>query len=362
MSATIEPRSPLRLPISAPDQGLTLPPGEPRSRLGELALRRFNGRVELRADDWLVELLLVGGQPAAAALAGPGVDPPLHGRAALQALLDHATIPWTCRLEPLADPLPRALTGLAEAAQPLPVDGSGGLRAVLRGLVERRAAGVLELHSGLRWARAVLGQGQLLGSYADASPRLTASLEPLGGLLGGPPPELAWYPAVEAPPLSLPTEPTGAEAPNPELERQVIWIVSRFEGAWGRARERGNLLFGLQQALAEMLEATQMLARELEREQPDLAALDEELATLTAADRQPPSLAELDFRLAELPPAEACPRLVELVVQALHRVAQSNLGSSLADFCRQATASLEDEVRATLAPTAGQVDGNRSER
>jgi hypothetical protein len=346
--------SPLRLPAGSTETSSALSPDGLRARLEELARRSFSGRIELRADDWLADLLLCDGRPVAAALGGPGLEQPLVGQPALEALVGQASVPWTCGLETMDSALLAALAGLAAEPRVCRIATSENLRILLRELVSREQDGLLELSVGARWGRVALSGGRLLGAYTSDAPELVMSLAQLGDLMAAEVPLVAWYPASAATFLAIPASPASVGAGPAEVERQVIWIVSRFEGAWGRARERGGLADDFQEALARMLDELLRLAADLENTRGDPLALEAALACLSEAEAEPRPLVEIDRRLDDLTPQRACPLLVELVAEALRRIVWSCPEPNLAEFCRQTAQALDDELR-TAFPTQSTV-------
>jgi hypothetical protein len=313
--------------------------------------------MELQADDWLAEVLLHDGQILAAALGGPGLDRPLAGSAALAALLDQTEVAWRCRLVPLDEPLAAALAGLGGEPRPLRLGRAEELRELLRELAGGGESGVLELSAGERWARTAICAAQVLGAFSDDSPSLTPSLAPLGTLLAGPLPLVRWYPAATAAPLALPPAPAVEGAVPAEVERQVIWIVSRFEGAWSRAREGRASPAELAESLIEMLRPLLTLASELEKARGNPAALEAALAGLAEASPPEDELLALNERLDGVGPQQACPILVELVAGALRRIVLACPDPNLAECCRQAARALETELRAAFPAPAGRKEG-----
>lgn len=348
MNAALQELSPLRLPHAADEALLGLPACEPGACFEVLTRRGFNGCAALSADPWQAEVLFYRGQPLAAALFDGKVEPRV-GAEALAALLGRSEEDWTGHLEPLAEPLLVALAGLDGGPEPYDLETAEALRALLRTLAQRGASGVLELERGPRWARLVLSGGGVLGCYLDRHRQLSRTLAPLGELLDGPA-AARWYAAGEPRPLTVSRIEAGANAGWLEIERQVIWIVSRFEGEWGRARDRGDLTFGLQEALADMLESLLALAEVVERSASDQAALVSALNQLIADARPHRPLPELDVRLREAGVAGACQILVELVGQALRRIVRACPEPTLADYCRQAAQALARELQASSAP------------
>lgn len=347
MTLDLQIGSPLRLPRGQVETAAVLPPDGLRARLEELGRVGFGGRLELQAHDWLAELLLREGRPLAAALGGPGLAQPLRGQEALAALLEQAGVPWTCRLAPLeALPL-AALAGVGAAPRALPLPSAQALRGLLRELAERGEDGILELSLDGRWARALVAGGKLLGAYSETSPRLAPSLIALGELLRGTVPRAAWYPAAEASELALPA-PSVAEASFAEIEQRVIWIVSSFEGALGRARERGAD-DEVHVALLELLTRLQRLARALEAARGGAEGLDAALARLDLDVRPADRMAEIDPHLQQLTPAQAWPRLTELAMRALERIALACPEPAVAQYCHQARFALEAELQRARA-------------
>ena len=359
MNAALHGLSPLRLPHAADDALLGLPVPEPGACFEVLARRGFNGFAALAAGQWQAEVLFYRGQPLAAAVFDGEPEPGLGGEA-LAALLGCSGDDWTGHLEPLAEPLLRALSGLAELPESYDLETAEDLRALLRTLAQRGTAGVLELEHGSRWARVLLSEGGVLGCYLDRDRQLSQTLAPLGELLSGAA-TARWYPAGEPRPLAVPQVEAGSHAGWLEIERQVIWIVSRFEGEWGRARERGDVTFGLQEALADMLESLLALTEAVERSASDQAALEAALNQLIADARPHRPLPELDVRLRESDVEGACQILVELVGQALRRIVRACPEPGLADYCRQAALALERELQAVSLPASAPSGPSRIE-
>jgi hypothetical protein len=316
-----------------------------------LASRGFSGRVTFQNDDYLAELLMRGGQLLAATLGGPSPAPDRGGQDALDALTALPPASWVCHVEPLEPSLLTALAGLGAEPEVCNLNTVAGLRALLRDLAQRGENGVLELVASPpghpHWARAVLADGRLLGSYSDSAPRLEASLEPLGGLLSRPMQPIRWFPAA-ASPLTIPPAVAAVAGPVEAIERQVIWIVSRFEGDWVRARERAAPVYALQESLLQMLESLLALAGAVESQADDSAGL--EAALDRPVEVTPRSLAELDPRLQGLGPAQTCPILAEMVADALQRIVLPFPEPNLTECCRQAALALQSELRAVLPP------------
>jgi hypothetical protein len=351
VSAADFPRSALRLPAGEPQTAAMIPPGGLRNRLEELELRSFAGRVELAAMDWQADLLLRAGRPLAAALRRPTLPTNLHGVAALSAVLDQAEQAWSLRLHALDGGLLDALSGLG--AEPVVVELSAAdqVRQVLRELADKGRSGVLEIEAGESWARTLIAGGKLLGAYSDLCPSLEQSLGPLGALIGGPAPRLNWFAATAAVELSLPVSQV-VDAGAAEVERQVVWIVSRFEGSWSRARQGATTADDLEMPLVQLVAPLQALAGELEATRADPEALDRALARLAGSSVLPGRLAELDPRLNGLGPEQARPLLVELVADALRRIVVACPDPNLADCCRQAAAALNSELRLAFPAAA----------
>jgi hypothetical protein len=162
------------------------------------------------------------------------------------------SVAWTCRLESLDQKVLSALAGVGAPPRAITVTNAGELRHEIRTLVQSGQSGVFELNVERGWARSLIAQGRLLGAYSDSSPEVTPSLADLGALLGRGSPRVQWFSAEVAEPLSLPAESLEDGAGPSAVERQVIWIVSSFEGNWGRARERGGAIGELQEALVQM--------------------------------------------------------------------------------------------------------------
>jgi hypothetical protein len=249
----------------------------------------------------------------------------------------------------LDEPVLAALVGVGAAPHERVANGVDELRDELRTLSTSGQNGVLEVSLDHRWARVLVTEGELLGAYSDAVRAVEPSLGELAALLGGEPPRLLWFSAEAAQTLTLPTESQSSGAGPSAVERQVIWIVSRFEGDWGRAREHGGLVEELQEALAAMLDSLQLLAAELEAAGTGGETLEEAVGRLASGASEPRALEQLDQRLSGLGPQRACAVLVELVGEALRRVVRACPEPQLAEFCRQTAVALESELRATLS-------------
>jgi hypothetical protein len=351
MTAALWASSVLRLPAGTAETSSTLPADGLRGRLEELARRKFSGRVELQCAHSTAELLLSDGEPVAAALGENGSDRPLAGQPALNALLAKAEVAWTCCLETVEPVLLSALTGLGASARLHLVACSEDLRKLLRQLASSGDTGILELASERHWSRALLAEGRVLGSYSDSNPELEPSLVPLGELLSGPRPRVQWLSAANSAVLEIPPPVADDEPENADLEQRVIWILSRFEGAWGRARERGAPVQELQEALFEMLESLRGLADEQADEQRQSAANGAAMADKDNGDRLEP-VDSLRQRLARIDPAAGCGELVELVVAALDRLAHGSTQPHLVTCCRLAAMTLNAELRAAFRPEA----------
>lgn len=340
--------SPLRLPAGPPRPAVEQSCEGPRTCLESLAGRRFSGRVSFQRGDRFAEVLLRGGQPLAATLWGPADASSRAGQEALNELTALAATDWSCQVEPLEPSLLAALAGLGTEPEVCNLSTVAGLRALLRDLARRGENGVLELRGAQpvrdRWARALLAEGRVLGSYSHAAPRLAPSLEPFGGLLTQPLPPVHWFPASSAA-LQIPPAVSMLDGPGAAIERQVIWIVSRFEGDWGRARERSAAPAALAQALARMLAALVALA-DLVARRGDDAGLEAALADPIEAD--PRRIVEQDPRLAALGPSQACPLLGQLAADALQRIVLAYPDPNLTECCRQAALALQTELRAAL--------------
>lgn len=351
--------SPLRLPTAQPRP--TAPPAGhgPRAWLEELARRGFSGRATFQRGGHFAEVLLRGGRPLAATIGGPAHA--TAGQAALDELIGLPAADWNGLVEALDPDLLAALAGLGAEPEVRQLDGAAGLRALLRDLARRGENGVLELSAeteasdglGDRWARALLAEGRLLGAYSESAPALAASLAPLGGLLGHPLPRVTWFPAG-ADPLTIPPKMEAASGPAGGIEDHVIWLMSRFEGDWGRARERSAAADALRESLVRLLESLLTLAETLEGRRGEVN-LDEFLAN--PIDAPPRAPAEVDERLERLAADRACSLLVELVADALQRVVLAFPDPNLTECCRQAAQALRAELRAVAAPNDPDVEG-----
>jgi hypothetical protein len=296
----------------------------------------------------LAELVFWRGELWAVALAGTEREQILDGQPALVALLDGDWGTWNCRIEALDHSVAAALAGLgAEAESPLLADVAE-LRVLLRELAEDGKQGVLELGKEDRWARVLVSEGRILGAFSDETPELVPSLAPLAGLLRRVFPEVRWLAKSSAAPLVLLAAASTVDDGAAEVERQLVWIVSRFEGAWGRARQQPDYFPPLQDALADMLMELRTLAEIFEAHRNNTEALALALAEQARAQRTLLPLAELDARLADLTPRSACPALMQLVAQALHGIADDCPEASLATFCRQTAEALSTELRSAL--------------
>lgn len=357
MIASVETTASLRLPSCSVASEAELPPDGLHSKLEELGRHGFDGRVDLRSEDWLGELLLRDGQPLAAALAGHGLGQPLRGEQALAALFEHVAAAWSLSLGALDKPLTAALAGIGSEPQEQHASSTEDLRGLLRGLAESGQDGVLELVAAQSWGRVLVAEGQLLGAYTSDEPALVNSLAPLGSVLLGPSPEIRWYPAVAGRVLEMPIVSADLEAGAVEVERQVVWIMSRFEAAWGRARERGRSVDDLEAALCHMLGSLQALATVLESTAGEARALEAALAQPITDSIPRDQLSGLDERLEKLGPRESCPILVELVAEALGRIVQGCPDAHLADYCRQVAGTLDVELRAATGQDTKPADG-----
>ena len=353
MTVTLQP-SPLRLPVGELTPAAAQAADGLRACLETLSQRRFSGRVSFQRGDDLAEVLLRTGQPLAATLSGGGERPVCTGQEALNTLTALPGSDWVYQIEPLEPSLLGALAGLGAEPEVCSLSTVAGLRALLRDLAQRGENGVLELRGDRpeheRWARALLSEGRLLGSYSDAAPRLTPSLEPLGGLLCQPLPPVHWFRATSAA-LQIPPAVAMVQGLGGAIERQVIWIVSRFEGDWGRARERSAPASSLEEALARMLACLRTLAGVLERNAAHAQVLEVALANPIEAEPRP--AAELDAGLAGLPPARTCPVLGQLAADALQRIVLAFPEPNLTECCRQAALALQAELRAAFPPPPG---------
>lgn len=350
MIAEVRTSSPLRLPVGGAATAASLPADGLRARLEELARRAFSGRVSLQADDWQAEMLLRDGQVLAVAFGGPGLDEPLQNRAALVTLLDQAGVAWSCHLEPIEGDALDALAGVGGKPETSHLTASEHLRVLLRDLAQHAQDGVLELSTDRHWGRTLVAGSRVLGAYSDARPELAASLAPLGDLLSGPSSIVNWYPAGAATGFPLPQERAVEGAAVVEVARWVTWIVSRFEGAWGRVRERGDAPERLQEALVQMLQPLLTLADQLETARGDTEALEAALSRFSAAGDDVPAEPFSDPRLAGLGARQACSTMVGLVADALRRVVTACPDPGLAEYCRQAALALEGELRLAFPP------------
>jgi hypothetical protein len=234
------------------------------------------------------------------------------------------------------------------------------LRNELRRLAESGQAGVIHLTGGERWARILLEGGRVLGVYTDDAAGLVPTLAPLAEVLSDPELRAGWHAASGGPPLDLPTS-AEAERPVSPLERQLVWIVSRFEAGWSRARDEGGTPGELVATLREMAEALSTLAAVAEAAAGDPVELEGEIAALPIARARPQDQAQIGARLSAAGQPQALPTLVEIVSEALRRIVRASAEPSIATCCRQAAGVLEAELRAAFAPPAQSKSASTSE-
>jgi hypothetical protein len=362
MTALLSLDSPLRLPGTDQESTNPMPAADLRERLEELVLRRFGGRVELRTTDCLAEVLLREGELLAVAVNRPETTEPLQGQDALTSLIEQTPREWSSSIEPIEPRLLAALAGLGAEPEVCELQNVSELRALLRDLAKHGQEGVLELNDGEHWGRTLVAGGWVLGAYSDTMPQLEPTLAPLGELLLGTLPQVRWYPASGEVTLELPRPAIVEVAPaTAEVERLVIWSMSRFEGSWGRARENGPNVDALRDGLAQMLDTLLSLAIALEAANGDNASLETRLADLELETAAPRPIPLLDSRLIGLGPSAACPLLLELVIGTLQRIVNACSETTLAECCRQAALALAAEFPSPSAPTAALAQNGASQ-
>jgi hypothetical protein len=350
MIASLEAAASLRLPSRPAESMTALSPEELRATLQQLSQNGFSGRFDLRSDHWQAQVLVREGQALAAALAGPDLEQPLLAQQALAGLFTREAACWSLDVARLDALSIAALAGSGSKPEERHASSSEDLRFLLRGLAEGGQDGLLELDAGQRWARILIANGRILGSYSESDSDLANSLTPVGAALGGPPPAIRWYPSAEAIPLAWPKISLDLIAGAVEVERQVVWITSRFEAAWGRARERVQSVDALEEALRHMLGSLRALASALESTAGDAAALEAALDQPMTDSIPRDQLGALDERLEKAGPRESCPILVELVADVLRRIVQGCPDAHLAEYCRQVAQTLDGELRSATRP------------
>jgi hypothetical protein len=246
-------RAALRLPTAtwtpwAPAQRAT--PGE---HLAALQRQRLSGYALFTGARSGGAALLQEGAPVRARWGSDSREELADGPA-LQALLRSAE-PAVAWAQPLADDLLPAVGALFTAPQTrgrLEANPVEQFKELLRALAVLRQTGGVEVVTPGGWARALLVQGRVVGSYGAGDDLLRPTLAPCAAALQ-PGCEVLVYaaPADEFAPLALP-EPEGSAERDEKIETDLVWLLSRHERVFTRVRERGARPGELFRALAAL--------------------------------------------------------------------------------------------------------------
>ena len=336
---------PLGLPGGGSQSAAALDGEGVRERLEELERHHFSGRLVLSAEAWQAEVLLRDGRPVAAGAGRPGLVEPLRGQEALSTLLAEGDLACDCRTERIDGPLLEALGGLDAAPVACDVANVQQLRDLLLELAESGQRGVLHVDVGGRWVRAAVVDGRILGAYSDTDGEVRPTLAPLAELLGDWPADVRWFSAADSRELLLPADSAIVDARGNEIERQITWILSRFEGAWGRLREQGASSYDLAALLRELVAELRSLNQQLATAEADVTTASRPLTATGDEYEAAAPTTDADLRLEASANEQDCGLLLELVAGTLERIAQAAGHRGVAEICRKAALALPVELR-----------------